>query len=316
MEFQHITVMQQEVAQYLAAAHGGTFVDGTVGGGGHAAALLSAHPYVQVIGIDRDPHALNAARKRLAPWVNRIRLLRGNFADLEQLLAAVGSPVIDGVVLDLGVSSPQLDQAKRGFSYQLEAPLDMRMDPDQQITAADIVNSAPHEELIRIIRDYGEERWAVRIAAHIVRARENRRISTTTQLAHLVKEAIPAAARRRGPHPARRTFQALRLAVNDELENLRRGLEAASSVLRAGGRLAVISFHSLEDRMVKSFFRTGEKPCTCPPHLDCVCGNKPSLKVLTSKGVKPSPEEIAANPRSRSATLRVAERVLPAKENE
>jgi 16S rRNA (cytosine1402-N4)-methyltransferase len=315
MLYRHETVLRDEAVEYLQATRGGTFIDGTLGGGGHAQAILQAHPETRVVGIDRDPQALLAAGQRLQAYGDRVRLLHGNFGDLPDLVQAWVSSGVDGVLLDIGVSSPQLDEAQRGFSYQHEAPLDMRMDPQQEQTAADIVNTATEDELTRVLREFGEERWAARIASFIVRERQQTAIVSTVQLAQLVKEAIPAGARRSGPHPARRTFQALRIAVNDELGNLERGLRGALQLLRAGGRLVVISFHSLEDAMVKNFFRSSANPCICPPRLGCVCGRKPTMHVLTTKGVRPSSAELKRNPRARSATLRAAERVLSAKEN-
>lgn len=315
MAFTHVTVLREEAVRHLNVRPGGIYVDGTIGGGGHAEAILSAAPGVRLIGIDRDPAALAAAKDRLSAWDGQVLLHRANYADMADVLAATNTPAVDGVLLDLGVSSPQFDEGERGFSYQQDAPLDMRMDPAQQLTAADLVNTASEQELTRILREYGEERWAARIAAFIVKSRTRGPVATTTQLAAIVKDAIPAAARRQGPHPARRTFQALRIAVNDELGSLQQGLVAAVDVLAASGRLAVITFHSLEDSMVKLFMRKEQKPCVCRPELPCVCGKQPRLRVVTPKGVKPSPAEVAHNPRSRSATLRVAERVLSAKEN-
>ncbi|MGI6082191.1 MAG: 16S rRNA (cytosine(1402)-N(4))-methyltransferase RsmH [Limnochordia bacterium] len=315
MQYRHETVLREETVHYLRAAQGGIFIDGTLGGGGHTQAILQAHPETRVIGIDRDPEALCASKQRLAPYGARVKLTHGNFADLPELVKSWVPEGVDGVVLDIGVSSFQLDQARRGFSYWHDAPLDMRMDPQQSRTAADIVNTASEEELSRILRHFGEERWAARIASFIVRERQREAITTTAQLTQLVKDAIPARARRVGPHPARRTFQALRIAVNDELGNLERGLNAALKVLRSGARLVVITFHSLEDTLVKNFFRSQANPCNCPPRLGCVCGQVPQLRIVTTKGVRPSPAELKKNPRARSATLRAAERVLSAEEN-
>ena len=315
MQYRHETVLREETVHYLRAAQGGIFIDGTLGGGGHTQAILDAHPETRVIGIDRDPEALLASRQCLAPYGERVRLVHGSFADLPELVQPWVPEGVDGVVLDIGVSSHQLDQPQRGFSYWHDAPLDMRMDPQQPQTAADIVNTASEEELSRILREFGEERWAARIASFIVRERQREPILTTGQLAQLVKDAIPAKSRRSGPHPARRTFQALRIAVNDELGNLERGLNGALKVLRSGGRLVVITFHSLEDALVKSFFRSQANPCTCPPRLGCVCGKEPQLRIVTTKGVRPGPVELRRNPRARSATLRAAERVLSVEEN-
>ena len=311
MEFAHISVLQNEVIKGLRAADGGVFLDATVGGAGHSIAILEANAANSVIGIDQDETALQAARERLARWPSRVQLCKANFAQLEQVLESCGANKVNGILFDLGVSSPQLDQAERGFSYQHNAPLDMRMDVTQGRSGADLVNLASSEELAKIIYQYGEERWAKRIAANIIRVRQIRAISTTGELVEVIKEAIPAAARRSGPHPARRTFQALRIAVNNELENLEKGLQAAVNSLYPEGRIAVITFHSLEDRIVKHFFRTEADPCTCPVSLPvCVCNKQPRLKLITPRGITPSAAELASNPRARSARLRVAQRVL------
>jgi len=311
MEFAHISVLQNEVIKSLRAVDGGVFLDATVGGAGHTIAILEANAANSVICIDQDEAALQAARERLARWPSRVQLCKANFAQLEQVLKSCGTNKVNGILFDLGVSSPQLDQAERGFSYQHDAPLDMRMDVTQGRSGADLVNQASSEELAKIIYQYGEERWAKRIAANIVRVRQIRAISTTGELVEVIKEAIPAAARRSGPHPARRTFQALRIAVNNELENLEKGLQAAVNSLYPEGRIAVITFHSLEDRIVKHFFRTEADPCTCPVSLPvCVCNKQPRLKLITPRGITPSAAELASNPRARSARLRVAQRVL------
>lgn len=315
MNFVHQTVLLEETVQYLNVRAGRTYVDGTLGGGGHAERILVGAPDVRLIGIDKDPRALAAAAERLAPWKDQVCIIHSDFAEMKSVLATRGITQVAGIVLDLGVSSPQFDEAERGFSYQHEAALDMRMNPELRLTAETLVNELSESELAQIIREYGEERWAARIATFIVKARAKTRITTTTQLVDVIKQAIPAAARRQGPHPARRTFQALRIAVNDELGSLRRGLEAAVELLEAEGRLAIISFHSLEDSMVKRFFQREQDPCTCPKHLPCVCHKQPRLKVITPKGIRATPEEVERNPRSRSATLRVAERVLTMKEN-
>lgn len=311
--FEHVPVLLDSVLEQLQPRPGGVYVDATVGGGGHSEAILRRiMPHGTLIGIDRDEAALAAAERRLAPFGDAVRLVHANFGHLERVVVGKGFDRVDGILFDLGVSSPQLDEAERGFSYQADAPLDMRMNRQDPVDAAQLVNTLPQEELTRIIREYGEERWAARIAARIVAERERARIETTGQLAEIVKNAIPAAARRTGPHPARRTFQALRIAVNRELEMLERALPQAVRLLRPGGRLVVISFHSLEDRIVKQFFRQAERPCTCPPDFpECRCGKRPTLRVLTRHPVTAGPEEVKRNPRARSAKLRAAERVLP-----
>jgi len=315
----HVPVMVREVVELLKPAPGYVVVDCTVGGGGHARELLSRIlPGGRLIGIDQDPRTLETARANLAVFGNAATLVHGNFRDLEGILTRLGVQRVNGVLFDLGVSSFQLDEAERGFTYRADAPLDMRMDPEQPLTAAELVNTRSAQELARIIREYGEERWASRIAAAIVQARARRPFTSTLQLADVVKEAIPAAARRRGPHPARRTFQALRIAVNDELGALRTGLLAAVNALVPGGRVVVISFHSLEDRIVKQTFAELARDCRCPPELpECRCGREAVVRLLTRKPLVPSAEEVAANPRARSARLRAAERlVLGAREEE
>lgn len=311
MEFGHLPVMPAEVLHYLAPQPGGIFVDGTVGGAGHAGLLLEASaPDGLVIGFDRDPTALSAAAARLAPYGERARLIRSNFAGMGDHLAALGIGAIDGLLLDLGVSSHQLDTGERGFSFRTDAPLDMRMDPELSATAADLVNELPEDELTRLIGEYGEERWAKRIAAFIVRARAEAPITTTLQLVDLVKGAIPKAKWEERLHPATRTFQALRIAVNDELGSLEQGLATGLGLLKKGGRAVVISFHSLEDRIVKESFRSLAGGCTCPKDLPrCVCGRTPQLKILTGRPVRAGEREVAANPRARSAKLRAAEKI-------
>jgi len=303
--------MPAEVTHYLAPRSGGVYVDGTVGGAGHAAMVLEiSSPGGVLIGFDRDPDALAAATARLAPYGERARLVRSNFAGMADHLAAMGITEIDGLLLDLGVSSPQLDRSERGFSFQGDAPLDMRMDAGQPTTAADLVNTLPEEELTAIIREYGEERWAKRIASFIARARSENPIATTSQLADIVKGAIPRAKWEERLHPATRTFQALRIAVNDELASLEKGLTAGLHLLKKGGRVVVISFHSLEDRIVKESFRSLARRCTCPKELPrCVCGGTPQLAILTGKPVRAGDSEVRLNPRARSAKLRAAEKL-------
>jgi 16S rRNA (cytosine1402-N4)-methyltransferase len=310
-EYRHTPVLLAETLDALDLHDGDVFVDCTLGGAGHAGEAASMiAPDGLLIGIDQDDDALVAADRKLsavAPQTRRL-LLGGNFGDLDALLIAAQVPQADAFLFDLGVSSPQLDIADRGFSYHGDARLDMRMDPGKQTpTAAEIIATYTEEDLTRIIRDYGEERWASRIAHFIVEARRQAPVETADQLVEIVKEAIPASARRTGGHPAKRTFQALRIEVNHELDALSRGLDAAVRWLAPGGRLVVISYHSLEDRIVKSCFTEMSRGCTCPPDLPvCVCGNKPVLKVPHRKPVVPGADELARNPRSRSAKMRVA----------
>jgi 16S rRNA (cytosine1402-N4)-methyltransferase len=303
--------MAGEVLDLLAPRPGGIYLDGTIGGGGHARLLLEASaPDGRLIGLDRDPAALVAAAALLAPFGQRVTLRRGSFADLDEHLAALGVAQVDGILFDLGVSSHQLDTPQRGFSFRDDGPLDMRMDPAQSMTAAGLLNDAGVAELQRIFRDFGEERWAGRIAREIVRTRGVSPLATTRQLAELICRAVPGGYVPQRIHPATRVFQALRIAVNDELGALQRGLAAALHRLRPGGRLAVISFHSLEDRAVKQGFRAAASTCVCPPRLPvCVCGRKATVKVLTPRGVRPAEAEIIVNPRARSAVLRAAERL-------
>jgi 16S rRNA (cytosine1402-N4)-methyltransferase len=303
--------MLAEVTHYLSPHPGSIVVDCTLGGAGHASVIAAAiAPDGLLIGIDQDDAALAAAAATLRLG-QQTKLLKGNFGDLDALLAGARVPFVDGFLFDLGVSSPQLDFAERGFSYNTDAPLDMRMDPAAGgITAADVVESYSEADLARVIRDFGEERWASRIAAFIVAARARRPVSTTFELVDVIKAAVPAAARKDGPHPARRTFQALRIEVNHELEVLQTALEAAVRWLSPGGRIVVISYHSLEDRVVKQTFARLAQGCTCPPGLPvCVCGATPVLRVITRRAVMPQGEEIERNPRSRSAKLRAAEKV-------
>jgi 16S rRNA (cytosine1402-N4)-methyltransferase len=311
MDVFHKPVMVAEVVESLRLRPGTVTVDGTVGGGGHAEAiLLNTAPDGLLIGIDADGDALYAAEKRLAPFGKRAILVKGNFADMETILTEKNTGKVDGILLDLGVSSHQLDTAERGFSFAMDAPLDMRMDRDHGTRASDLVNTLPWEELATIIKNYGEERMAGRIARAIVRKRTQAPIRTTADLAGVVAGAFPPDAGRSRIHPATRTFQALRIAVNDELTSLRKAVADGVEWLKPGGRFSVISFHSLEDRIVKNAFRAGEKGCTCPPDLPvCACGEKPLLKVITRKPVTPGDEEIRDNPRARSAKLRTAERI-------
>lgn len=308
-EFSHVPVLAEEVLFYLEPRAGGIWLDGTLGGGGHARLVLEASaPEGRLIGLDRDPEALAAAGRELNRFGERAQLRQGNFAELEQHLDALGVERVDGILLDLGVSSHQLDSPGRGFSFREDGPLDMRMNPGLGATAADVVAQADVGELQRIFRDYGEERWASRIAREIARVRGETPIETTGQLAELVCRTVPGGRIPQRIHPATRVFQALRIHVNGELDSLRSGLAAAQRRLRVGGRLVVISFHSLEDRMVKQAFRDAASGCTCPPRLAiCVCGKQPSAVVLTRRGVRAGETEVAGNPRARSAVLRAIE---------
>ena len=309
--FQHEPVMLQEVLNWMNIRDDGIYCDGTLGGGGHSEAILKASGGMATLfGIDRDETAIAAAAERLSGF-HGFHPIRGNFHDGKQLLEEAGAGRLDGVLLDLGVSSPQLDTPERGFSYHTDAPLDMRMDQSRGMTAADFLNTAPEQEIARVIREWGEEKWAARIAKILCEHRRQRPIETTFELVRVVDAAIPKAVRRREDgHPARRTFQAVRIAVNDELAPLETALKDFVSCLKPGGRICVITFHSLEDRIVKNCFRTLEHPCICPPKAPiCTCGRKPSVKVLAGGAVAPSEAEIARNPRARSAKLRVAEKL-------
>jgi 16S rRNA (cytosine1402-N4)-methyltransferase len=310
--FQHLSVMPEEVLRFLSPRPGGCYLDGTLGGGGHAALVAErcAPDGGTLIGMDRDQEALKAAAERLSRFGDAVLLLHGDFADIAARLDSLGVDALDGFVLDLGVSSHQLDTARRGFSFQQEGALDMRMDGDSGETAADLVNRLSEHELERIIREYGEERWAKRIASFIVRARSDAPIENTLRLVDIIKGAIPKAKWEERLHPATRTFQALRIAVNHELESLERGLKSAIDRLKPGGRGVVISFHSLEDRIVKHVFREYAAGCTCPRNLPvCVCGKQPRVRVLTGRPVSATEEEIRDNPRSRSAKLRAVEKL-------
>jgi len=311
-EVRHLPVMPTEVLQYLNPQPGEVMVDGTVGLGGHAKLIATRLGSTGVIiGIDQDPTALAIARKNLAFFSGKLMLFHDNFQNIGLILRKSCPQGINGLLLDLGVSSLQLDLGERGFSYQQDAPLDMRMNPEQNFSAADLVNTYSREELTRIIREYGEERWASRIARFIVEQRAKKPFVSTGQLVEVIKAAIPAGARRTGPHPARRTFQAIRIAVNRELDALREGLNTGITTLQPGGRIVVISFHSLEDRIVKNIFRQRAKACHCPPELPiCRCEGKAELKILTPQPVRPTAEECQNNPRSRSAKLRAAYKLV------
>ncbi len=312
IEFRHTPIMVEQVLALLEPRRGGVFVDGTLGGGGHAQAVLSLlPPGAKLYGIDRDAAAIAAATERLKPFGARFIPLRGNFHRMAELLREQDETGADGILLDLGVSSHQLDTPERGFSYHDDAPLDMRMDTSALLSAYDVINGYSAEDLFRVIRDYGEERYASRVARAIVRARETQGpIAGTVRLAEIVKSAIPAANRREGPHPARRTFQALRIEVNGELEGLEAAIESAHNLLRSGGRMAVITFHSLEDRIVKQAFKRFENPCTCDPRAPiCTCGRRPTVCILTKKPIEAGEAELCENPRARSAKLRAIEKL-------
>ncbi|MBQ2985647.1 MAG: 16S rRNA (cytosine(1402)-N(4))-methyltransferase RsmH [Clostridia bacterium] len=305
MQFHHVPIMLPEVMELLKPERGGLFVDGTLGGGGHSEGILSRLSSGRLYGIDRDGNAIAAASARLAPFGDKFKAIRGNFFDMKELLMAEGVSGVDGILLDLGVSSHQLDTPERGFSYHEDAPLDMRMDDRAALSAYDVVNGYGVEGLAGIIKDYGEERFAFRVANAIAREREKQPINSTVQLAEIIKSAIPAANRREGPHPARRTFQAIRIEVNGELAELGRAIENAHDLLNPGGVLAVITFHSLEDRIVKQAFKKFENPCTCDPRAPmCTCGKVPTAKILTKKPLAPGDDELEINPRSRSSKLR------------
>ena len=306
----HIPVLVTEVLSFLRPRPGGIYLDATLGVGGHSARILEATGgQARIIGFDQDPEALALARDNLARFGEAVTFVNRNFRDLAQVLDELAVQRIDGALFDLGISSLHVDRPERGFSFRHEGPLDMRMDPRMPRTAANLVNELPEGELARILRRYGEERWAPRIARAIVTARRRQPITTTHQLEEIVRTAIPAPARRRGGHPARRTFQALRIAVNDELGALEAALEPAIERLKPGGRIVVISFHSLEDRQVKHTFQRLSSDCTCPPGSACRCGRRRLLAVLTRRPVQAAAAEVERNPRARSAKLRAAERL-------
>ena len=309
-EFHHVSVLLEECIEGLAIKPEGIYVDGTLGGAGHSSQIAKRLTTGRLIGIDRDPVALKAAGERLAPYADRVTLVHSNFCEIAKVLDDLNIDAVDGVLLDLGVSSPQLDDGSRGFSYMVDAPLDMRMNNEDPVTAKDIVNTWSYEELRRILFDYGEERYAPRIADAICRRREEKPIETTLDLVDIIRSAMPAAALREKQHPAKRSFQAIRIAVNDELGAVRKVMEAAIPRLNPEGRLAIITFHSLEDRIVKNAMADAAKGCTCPPSFPvCVCGKKPQAKLITRKPITATDEELEANPRSRSAKLRVCEKI-------
>ena len=311
MEFQHKSVLLQECIDALNIRPDGIYLDGTLGGAGHSSQIARRLTEGgRLIGVDRDRTALAAAKERLAPYADRVTLVHSNFAEIDAILDSLGIPAVHGMLFDLGVSSPQLDDASRGFSYMADAPLDMRMDKDDVLTAGEVVNTWPQGELRRILYDYGEERYAPQIAAAICRAREKAPVETTLELVDIIRSAMPAQALREKQHPAKRSFQAIRIAVNDELGAVSRMMQAAVGRLNPGGRLAVITFHSLEDRIVKSEMQQAARGCTCPPEFPvCVCGKKPLVKLVTRKPIVSGSAELEENPRARSAKLRVAEKL-------
>ena len=309
-EFYHVSVLLDECIQALNIKPDGIYVDGTLGGAGHSSQIAARLTTGRLIGIDRDPKALKAASERLAPYADRVTLVHSNFSQLDEVLDSLGIEGVDGILLDLGVSSPQLDEAERGFSYMADAPLDMRMNSEDSLSAFEVVNTWPKEELRRILYEYGEERYAPQIAAAIDRRRAEKPIETTLELVDVIRSAMPPAALREKQHPAKRSFQAIRIAVNDELGAVGRVLEVAVPKLNRGGRLAIITFHSLEDRLVKNGMASNAKGCTCPPSFPvCVCGNKPKVKLISKKPIVSGEAELERNPRARSAKLRVCEKL-------
>lgn len=310
MEFSHRSVLLRECIEGLNIRPDGVYLDGTLGGAGHSCEIASRLETGRLIGVDRDRVALAAAAKRLEPYGDRVTLVHSNFRELGSILSGLDISGMDGMLFDLGVSSPQLDDADRGFSYMADAPLDMRMNREDRLTAYEVVNQWPREELRRILYEYGEERYAPQIAAAIDRARQSAPIETTLALVDVIRGALPPRPLREKQHPAKRSFQAIRIAVNDELGAVREMMETAIPLLNPGGRLAVITFHSLEDRIVKVAMNAAAKGCTCPPEFPvCVCGKKPQVKLITRKPITSGPEELEANPRARSAKLRICEKL-------
>lgn len=310
MEFKHVPVLYNEVMEALNIRADGIYVDGTVGGGGHSSGICERLSDSGIlVAVDRDTTALKAASERLESYSCTKKFIHANYSDVDEIANSAGNKV-SGILLDLGVSSFQLDTAERGFSYMHDASIDMRMNEDDALTAYDVVNTYSEQDLNRIIRDYGEEKWASRVAKFIVNARKDEPIATTGQLVEIIKAAIPANARRTGPHPAKRTFQAIRIEVNAELDHLRQAVEQLPDILEPGGRIAIITFHSLEDRIVKTAFDRRLNPCTCPKEFPvCVCGKVADVRKVTRKPIEPSEEELEINPRARSAKLRVLEKL-------
>lgn len=310
MEFSHKSVLLDECIEALQICPNGIYLDGTLGGAGHSYEIARRLTTGRLIGVDRDTVALRAAQERLAPFADRVTTVHSNFSELAQVLDDLGIDAVDGMLFDLGVSSPQLDDAQRGFSYMADAPLDMRMNKDDALTAEEVVNLWQQDELRRILYEYGEERYAPQIAAAIVRRREKAPIRTTLELVEVIRSAMPPQALREKQHPAKRSFQAIRIAVNDELSAVSKLMRTAFSRLKPNGRLAVITFHSLEDRIVKSEMQLAARGCTCPPEFPvCVCGKKPFIRIVTRKPIVSGERELEENPRARSAKLRVAEKL-------
>lgn len=310
MDFKHVSVLLNECIDALNIKEDGIYVDCTLGGAGHSSEIVKRlSPKGKLIGIDQDKNALEASKKRLAEYDNVI-YVHNNFYNIKEVLDELNIEGVDGILMDLGVSSHQLDEGERGFSYMKDAPLDMRMNRDSNFSAYNVINNYSEEELTRVIRDFGEEKFARRIAKFIVDRRGKKPIETTYELVDIIKAAIPAKARREGPHPAKRTFQAIRIEVNNELGILDRAIEDGAAKLNKDGRIAVITFHSLEDRIIKNKYKQLENPCTCPKEFPvCICGKKPEIKIITRKPIEPSEIEVEENPRSRSAKLRVAEKI-------
>ena len=309
-EFHHVSVLLDECIDGLDIKPDGIYVDGTLGGAGHSSCIAAKLTTGRLIGIDRDPVALRAAGERLKPYADRVTLVHSNFCEIRQVLQDLNIDGVDGILLDLGVSSPQLDDGARGFSYMADAPLDMRMNSEDALTAYTVVNTWSQEELKRILYTYGEERYSPQIAAAICRRREEKPIETTLELVDIIRSAMPAAALREKQHPAKRSFQAIRIAVNDELGSVEKVMRDAIPALNSGGRLAIITFHSLEDRIVKQGMADAAKGCTCPPNFPvCVCGKKPKVKIISRKPITSTEEELERNPRARSAKLRVCEKI-------
>ena len=307
--FHHVSVLLEECVTGLNIRPEGIYVDGTLGGAGHSCRIAEGLTTGRLIGIDRDPVALKAAGERLAPYGDRVTLVHSNFCRMASVLEGLGISGVDGILLDLGVSSPQLDDGQRGFSYMADAPLDMRMDGGDALTADTVVNTWSYEELKKILYEYGEERYAPAIASAIVRRRETAPIRTTLELVDVIRSAMPPAALREKQHPAKRSFQAIRIAVNDELNSVAKAMEDAIPLLNPGGRLAVITFHSLEDRIVKNAMAAAARGCICPPEFPvCVCGRKPQVDILTRKPIVAAPQELERNPRARSAKLRICQK--------
>ena len=309
-DFYHVSVLLWECIDALNIKPDGIYVDGTLGGAGHSSQIAKRLTTGRLIGIDRDRVALAAAGERLKPYENNVTLVHSNFSEVKQVLQDLGIPGADGILLDLGVSSPQLDDGERGFSYMADAPLDMRMNRSDSLSAYEVVNQWSYDELKRILYDYGEERYAPKIAAAICNRREEKPIETTLELVDIIRGAMPPAALREKQHPAKRSFQAIRIAVNDELGSVEKVMKDAIDCLNPGGRLAIITFHSLEDRIVKNGMQDAAKGCTCPPNFPvCVCGKKPRVQILTRKPIVSGDEELEVNPRARSAKLRVCEKL-------